>query len=183
MFRYLCISLSDFADLSQVIIAIANLWLVFYTLTYTQGKDKKELLRNIAVQDQSVKLQWFKDLIVGPGLPKLLAFYDDITIYSEPLANASVSTAEKIHISDSIKKAGAVVRRSFVNLFRVVDVQLETKIANNLDNLIDAIVEATFNTEIDLSDVRTFEINIANKIQQSKTEIISLIYSFKGATP
>ena len=61
-------SLSDIADLSQVIIAIANLFLAGYILIYQIRKDRKTDNETARLNEQNIKLQWFKELIVQPNI-------------------------------------------------------------------------------------------------------------------
>ena len=54
------LSLSDVADISQVIIAIANLFLAGYVLIYQILKDKKTDNETARLNEQNIKLQWLK---------------------------------------------------------------------------------------------------------------------------
>lgn len=180
MYIFLCFTISDFSDIAQIFIAIVNVVLLIYTFTYTRNKDNKDTYRNLRLQDQNIKLQWFKELIVQPNFSKVLKFYEDIQETSEKLLAENLSDQSKIEIADEIKQQQSTLRKSFVDTLRIADPKLERLVKLNLDTLIGNLTISIFDKGINLSHPPAFEKEISSKIIYSKNDLISTIYSFKG---
>jgi hypothetical protein len=177
---FIGLSLSDVSDMSQIVIAVANLFLVVYIFIYTRQKDQDDILRNLKLQEQNTNLQWFKELIIQPHFPAVLSFYDQITLIAEGLLVKGIDDSTKITIADNIKESQAKIRKSFVDILRVVDPKLELRVKTNLDTLIGDLTIAIFDKEINLEHGLAFEKEIINKIIYSKNDLISIIYGFNG---
>jgi hypothetical protein len=174
------LSLSDFADLSQVIIAIANLFLAGYVLLYQIRKDKKIDNETARLNEQNIKLQWFKELIVQPNMDTIATFYSNLHTIKGKINSNDLSVEEKEDINNFVKAELAILRKSFVDVLQLVDKNFADQLLKNLDELVDGITNAIFNDELKLKVSSVYEKNIGSKISYSKNNLISQLYNYKG---
>ena len=88
-------SLPDIADISQVIIAIANLFLAGYVLIYQIRKDKKIDNQTARLNEKNIKLQLFKELIVQPNMDTISVFYSNLHTIKSKINSNDHSIEEK----------------------------------------------------------------------------------------
>src|SRR5215217_7217014 len=117
-------SLSTFSDIANIVIAAVGFFLAGYIFIYQRRKDKRDEASNLLLQEQNIKLQWFKDLIIEPHLPSVFNFYDKLFSISETLSSLGLTNDEKITVSDNIKAEHSKLRKSFVDAVRSVDAKL-----------------------------------------------------------
>ncbi len=173
-------SLSDFADLSQVIIAIANLFLAGYVLTYQIRKDKKSDNETARLNEQNIKLQWFKELIVQPNMEVINLFYLNLYTIKDKINSNDLTVDEKEDINNFVKAELVKLRISFVDVLLLVDKKFADQLLKNLDELVDGITNAIFDDELKLKKSQVYEKNIGSKITYSKNHLISQLYNYKG---
>ena len=172
--------LSTFSDIANIVIAVVNLFLAGYIFIYQREKDKRDEASSSRLHDQDIKLQWFRDLIIGPHLRYVTSFYESVSSVSEQLTRTGLTNEEKIVISQSIKAEQAKLRKSFVEAVRSVHPKLGEMAYSNLDKLVDDLTETIFKEGIDLSDRKIFEKEIESRIFSSRNQLMSQIYNFKG---
>ena len=180
MYNLFTLDFPEFSDFLRTIVSITNLLIVVYVFTYTRNKDKNEIKRNQKLEDQKITLQWFKELILQPNLPAINQFYDNITIILNKLPHAGIQNMDLIKISRDVKAEQAKIRKSFVDLLRIADFELERSIKANLDNLIGTLDTTIFDKGINFSHLPAFEKEIISKVIYSKNDLISTIYGYKG---
>lgn len=174
------LSLSDLADWSQVLIALVNLFLAGYVIFYQIRKDKKIDNDTAKINEQNIKLQWFKELVVQPNMDGIKEFYLSLnTIYSKINSN-DLTNDEKQDINDFVKLELSKLRKSFVDVLFLVDKNFAEQLMKNLDELVDAITNAIFNDELKLKIPSVYEKNIGSKISISKNKVIAQLYNYKG---
>lgn len=173
-------SLSDIADISQVIIAIANLFLAGYVLIYQIRKDKKTDNETARLNEQNIKLQWFKELIVQPNMDTIAVFYSNLHTIKSKINSNDLSIEEKEDINNFVKAELTKLRKSFVDVLQLVDKSFADQLLQNLDELVDGITNAIFNDELKLKISAVYEKNIGSKISYSKNNLISQLYNYKG---
>ncbi len=173
-------SLSDISDVSQVIIAIANLFLAGYVLFYQIRKDTKTDNSTALLNEQNIKLQWFKELIVQPNMELINNFYEELNTIKNKINSNDLTTDEKQDINDFVKSELSILRKSFIDVLQLVDKKFADQVLNNLDELIDNITNAIFNDELKLKVSLVYEKNIGSKISYSKNNLISQLYNYKG---
>lgn len=174
------LSLSDVADVSQVIIAIANLFLAGYVLIYQIRKDKKTDNETARLNEQNIKLQWFKELIVKPNMDIIATFYSNLHTIKGKINSNDLTIEEKEDINNFVKAELAKLRKSFVDVLQLVDKRFADQLLKNLDELVDGITNAIFNDELKLKVSSVYEKNIGSKISYSKNNLISQLYNYKG---
>jgi len=184
-------SISDFANIANIIIAGVSLLLAAYIFIYQRGKDKIEKvesqqkdndakLETLNLQEQNIRLQWFKELIVQPHLNEINYFYIALHSIENKFSNGTNSDDLKIEVSEFVKGEGAKLRKSFGDILRSVTPELHSDIKSNFDTLIDSIVNKIFDSGLNLKDGPTFEREIGSLISYSHNDLISKIYNYKG---
>lgn len=173
-------SLSDISDLSQIIIAIANLFLAGYVIIYQIRKDRKTDNETARINEQNIKLQWFKELIVQPNMDTIALFYSNLHTIKDKINSNDLKIAEKEDINNFVKAELVKLRKSFVDVLQLVDKKFADQLLKNLDELIDGITNAIFDDELKLKNPSVYEKNIGSKISYSKNNLISQLYNYKG---
>lgn len=184
-------SVSDFADISSIVIAIVNLFLAGYIFIYQRDKDKTSKMEfqareiaakqeAISLQEQNIRLQWFKELIIQPNLATIYTFYNNLNGLEDKFKNSQVNDDLRFELSEFVKGEGSTLRISFYDILRVISPTIHQSIKENIDGLIDQIVAGIFNPGINLNHQPTFEKEIGDLISYSKHDLISTIYSYKG---
>ena len=182
---------SDIADIANIIIAIVNLFLAGYIFIYQRAKDKNDninQLKNeidakkeaISLQEQNIRLQWFKELIIQPHIVEINLFYTNLYSIEAMLKVNSISDDLKIDTSEFVKANGAALRKSFIDILLSVSPIVHFDIKNNIDDLVDKITSKIIDAELNLSDKRTFDREIGTLISYSHNDLISKIYNYKG---
>lgn len=173
-------SISDYADLSSIIIAVVNLSLAYYIFVYQRKKDKNDKNETITLQEQNIRLQWFKELIVQPHLNNIYSFYTQLHSIESKFTASALTEEQKIDIINFIKEEHSKLRKSFGDLLLGVNPILANEVKINLDNLIDSITNIIFNDGLNLNHKPTFAKEIGTLITYSRNDLISKIYQYKG---
>jgi len=176
------LTLSDFADASQVVIASANLLLAGYVLFYQIRKDTKTENETAKLNEQNIKLQWFKELIVQPNMKIIENFYSQLHTIKDKINSNDLTIAEKEDINNFVKAELVILRKSFVDVLQLVDKKFADQLLKNLDELIDGITNAIFDDDLKLKKPSVYEKNIGSKISYSKNNLIAQLYNYKGLT-
>lgn len=173
-------SISDFSDFSNIIIAIVNLFLAYYIFVYQRSKDKNDKTETLTLQEQNIRLQWFKELIIQPHLNDINTFFKQLHSIENKFTTPTLNEDQKIEIINLIKEERAKLRKSFGDLLLGVNLTLANEIKTNLDNLIDSITNTIFNDGLNLNHKPTFDKEIGALITYSRNDLISKIYQYKG---
>jgi hypothetical protein len=174
------VSLSDFSDLAQVLIATVNLFLAGYILLYQMRKDKKSDNDTARLNEQNIKLQWFKELIVQPNIAIINSFYENLSTIKDKIRSNDLSPQEKEAINEFVKLELSKIRKSFVDVLYQVDRSFGTKVLSNLDNLVNEITNSIFDDELKLNLPTVYEKKIGSQISYSKNSLLALLYNYKG---
>lgn len=173
-------SLSDLADWSQVLIALVNLFLAGYVIFYQIKKDKKSDNDTAKLNEQNIKLQWFKELVVQPNMIGIIEFYSNLNTIDTKINSNDLTDEEKENINEFVKSELSKLRKSFVDVLYLVDKNFAEQLMTNLDELIDGITNSIFNDELKLKNPVVYEKNIGSKISISKNKVIAQLYNYKG---
>jgi hypothetical protein len=179
------------SEFTNIVIAIANVALASYVFIYQIRKDKKnelaqtekEQLDRITVldlQEQNIRLLWFKEIIVQPHLTNVNLFYQNLHSIEEKLSKSTISEEIKADTLEFIKSECSKIRKSFIDILRTVNPELYNDIKNNIDSLLDHITGKLFDAGLNLNDKRTFEREVGSKISYSHNDLISKLYNYKG---
>lgn len=174
------LTLSDMADWSQVFIALVNLFLAGYLIFYQINKDKKTDNDTAKLNEQNIKLQWFKELVVQPNMIGIIEFYSSLNTIDSKINSNDLTDNEKQDINEFVKLELSKLRKSFVDVLFLVDKVFAEQLMKNLDELVDGITNAIFNDELKLKNAVVYEKNIGSKISISKNKVIAQLYNYKG---
>ncbi|CAN1570264.1 hypothetical protein MCERE19_03159 [Spirosomataceae bacterium] len=189
--KLVSLTLSDLADISNVIIAGINLLLAGYIFFYQISKDKSDrrlqserdnlsTTASLKLHEQNIRLQWFKDLIIQPRLNYLSLFFTFLHNLESEIVNNTLSEELRISINSKIKAESNMLRKNFCDILRSVNLGLHDQVQSNLDNLTDSLTEKIFNSELNLSDPTIYSTQITSLITYSHNDFIKIIYSYKG---
>lgn len=173
-------SLSDMADWSQVLIALVNLFLAGYVIFYQIKKDKKSENDTAKLNEQNIKLQWFKELVVQPNMKEIIEFYHNLNTIDSKINSNDLTDEEKEDINEFVKSELSKLRKSFVDVLFLIDKNFAEQLMTNLDELIDGITNSIFNDELKLKNPVVYEKNIGSKISISKNKVLAQLYNYKG---
>lgn len=173
-------SISDLSDVANVVIALVNIALAYYIFFYQKQKDQESKIASSKLQEQNIRLQWFKELIIQPHLGDINTFYVELHKLQGMITSNTLSEEKKIELSDFIKEKQAGLRKKFVDVLHGVHPQLYNDVIDNLDNLTDTLTTAIFNDGLNLTHSPTYEKEIGVKIMYSRNDLISKIYNYKG---
>ncbi|MGP8217210.1 MAG: hypothetical protein ACLQQ4_16690 [Bacteroidia bacterium] len=151
-----------------------------YIFTYQRGKDRKDLARNISLQEQNIKLQWFKELIVQPHIDEIRAFYTSLHSLQIKLSAGTITDDVRSEVTEFVKTEGSNLRKSFIDVLLSVDSKLHQDIKTNIDSLVDGITQKLWDAGLNLNHKPTFEREVANLISYSHNDLISRMYNYKG---
>lgn len=184
-------TITDVSGIANIIIAAISLGLAYYIFVYQKNKDKRDKATQLQkeqddkieaskLQEQNIRLQWFKELVIQPHLSDINHFYNQLHTLESQITTVTLSDQQKIDLIDFIKAEQAKLRKSFVDVLLGVNPRLYTEVITNLDTLTDSITNTIFNDGLNLTHKPTYEREIGSKISYSRNDLISKIYSFKG---
>ncbi len=162
-------TLDNLEKISNIIIAFLTLILAFYVFVYQKRKDKSDR-----------RVQWLKDLIIEPKLNEVAAFYDLISTLKSEIKSNDLDEDEKVRIIGKIKKGASDFRKSFLASLQYLAPVLHKNIQDDLDKLTDDLTNAISNDELKLCNAKTYEREIAEKIQNSHSFVLKQIFEYNG---
>lgn len=170
-------SLTDAADIAQVIIAIFNVGFAFYLFGYEKRKD----IASFHQQEHINRLQGFKELVLQPNISLINNFYTSLTKNCMMLCNDGITDELKHTLNENNKKELSNLRVSFTTQLLKISKPFHAKISDNLDHLIDQITVIIFNGTIDCSlnqdGLNIFEV----LLHDSRNQLMSDILDYDGS--
>ena len=167
----LCIdfSLDNIEKIANIIIALLTLVLGCYVFVYQKVKDKNDR-----------RIQWFKDLVIQPKLDEVNKFYKNVSTLKTEIKSNDLSEEEKIAVITKVKKEASDFRKNFLSVIQNLTPDLYKSIHENIDKLTDDLTTAISNDELKLCNEKTYEREIAQKIQDSHSFVLKQIFEFNG---
>jgi hypothetical protein len=158
--------LSAFSHLCVAIFSLINLFFAFKLFSF---------------QNKSIRLSWFRELVILPHWKDVKKFYDEDAIkICEKLKAANLTPTQKSEILDELKTSAAMVRRNFIDSLLPVNKKIYNGVKGSLDTMVDNITNIAMDDGINLSHPPAFQKHISSKINYAKNNTIGIIYSFKG---
>lgn len=161
------------APVGTLVISIINLIL---TITLFRLKDRKENRDS----ERKIKIDWFKTLILDNNLQYFHDFFDNIEKELEKLKSDNINVEKKQKVDEKIKDFQRTFRIKFIDTLLAVDKSLYDNILKIADNLVDDFTNSIFDSGINLNHPPKFEEIVIKKISESKTDMISEIFKYKG---
>ena len=169
-------TLSDIGSIAQALIAAINLVLLIYIFRYQHKQDDIEHESD----ENRLRLEWFRELIVKPNISNLFGFFDKVTDTCERFRTALLSDAQKGIIIAELKAHFTLIRRQFTDLLNSVNSPLHSNFLATCDQLLDGVTNTVFNPAIDLSHPDVFKTSITNNILKVKRDLVTLIIDYQG---
>lgn len=171
-------SIADIADIADIITGLFTAGFAFYIFRHQWRKDEADKKEAILLNEETIRLQWFKELIIQPHLVDIKLFYSALHSLEGKLSIDSYFRKE--NICDFIKEEGAKFRKSFIDSLLAVDHTLYNGVKEKTDELIDIITFEICNSGKEFHQKEIFEREIGSRIVQSRKDLINKIYNFKG---
>ncbi len=175
-----CIQLSDFADIAQVIIAVINVILAFYVFIYQKKQNKESDLKTAKLNEQNIKLQWFKELIIQPNIKHLENFFEHLESLKSWITSDDMNEEKIINLNRTVNDAAAKFRIDFYDIMLKINDELYKNIKTEIENLVTILTTAFSNDEHKLTNEKTYNREILEPIRYAKHNIITLIFNYKG---
>ncbi|ADB42630.1 hypothetical protein [Spirosoma linguale] len=185
------LSLSDWADIANVVVAALAFGFSIYSFWVQRERDRQSRLEaaNILATNQkeaeqlraqTIRLQWYKDLVITPNIRHLTEFYDTLQELGEKITTPDLSDEQKKKLIEEVKEAQRLVRKTLVDSILPINDELHSRVITGLDQLVDGITNAIGNDTLKLSNSTVSEAYIGQPIQASKRDILTLIYGYRG---
>ena len=159
--------------IATVVIALVNIILVIYIFR----RNNRTEIANI---ERNRKLSLLKTLVLDYHMDSLYLFFDKITDEASKLKTPKLVPEAKKRINQNLMNLGSDLRQRFADPLLGIDQELYNRVLNSIDNLIDSLTESIFDEGINLyADVKYKEL-IADKIANTKTNIIKTLFSYSG---
>lgn len=158
--------------ISMIIIAFFNVVFAVYIYNYKSSKEDAE-------KEKDRKIAWFKALVLDHNLTPLYKGFDDIhEISIELLSNPDDN--KKNEINKKIALSHMAIRHNFTDMLLGIDINLYNKILLECDKLQDYLSEKIFDEGINLYHEPKFNEEIRNRIIETKTHIIGILFAYRG---
>lgn len=159
--------------IATVCIAFINVCLVIYIFVRNNNKDNKN-------SEKNRKMSLLKTLILDYNMKYLYLFFEDLRKETNKLTVANLSNDAKREINEKLLLYGNELRQKFIDPFLAIDLKLYDNILHSIDILLDNMTNSIFDEGINLSHAPKFEELIINKITNTKTHIIKLLFEYSG---
>lgn len=173
-------SIETIGSISNIIIASLTLILAFYVFIYQRTQDNNNKIKLEKSQNQNIRLQWFKEIIIQPRIQYVFNFYENISGIKDKIRSNELSEKDKIEILNYIKKEQSELRQSFLELIQSIDITLYNDFMLNVDNLTDNLTITISNDELKLNHEITYNREIESKIKSSYNQFLSNIFNYSG---
>ena len=173
-------TLSNYSDLSQIIIALVNLGLAGYIFVYQRGRDSKANLQSSRLNEQNIKLQWFKELIIQPNYSCLIAFFSNLQSIRTMISTDNMPDEEIIAINRFINDESAKFRVNFYDIMLKVNNDIYKSIKAEVESLVTTLTTVISDDEHKLTNSKTFEREILEPIIYAKNNIVSIVFNYTG---
>lgn len=151
-----------------------------YLLFYQKKKDKREENNTAKLNEQNIRLQWFKELIVQPNISHLTAFFENLESIKKKIDSDAMDEDKIISLNRFINDEASKFRVKFYDIMLKVNEDLYKQIKKEVEDLVTKLTTTISDDEHKLTNAKTFEREIQEPIKYSKHNIIALIYSYKG---
>lgn len=169
-------SLSDFADLAQLVIAAINIYLVIKIFGFEQ-KQKKLDRKN---ESKSIKLQGFKEFVISPNFVHLQNYFSNLLMLRQRITMPVLDEDLAIDLSNSVKLEASKFRLNFYDSILNINREMYESIKEKTQELSDTLIHAINDENCDLTSDEIFEENFLLPINYAKNEIVALLVNYTG---
>lgn len=166
--------------IAHTIIAIVNIVLLYNIFVVQKNENYKKDIKEKKLQLQGIKLIWFKELIIQEKWHLVEKFFSQLKAECKIFNSNNLSNEDKMRALEKIKDDSSELRKSFIDLLKVVNAGFQAQFQSKIDQLIDGLTENIFDESINLAHLPTFEEKIEDKITYANNDVLKLIFSYKG---
>lgn len=159
--------------IATVSIALINIVLIVYIFLRNNNRDNKN-------NEKNRKIGLLKILILDYNMKYLYQFFIDILNETSKLKENELNYNIKEEVNNNLLSCGNELRQKFIDSFIAVDSTLYNNILHSIDELLDSITNSIFDEGINLAYAPKFNELIINKMTNTKTHIIKLLFSYSG---
>lgn len=174
--------LSVFSDVANVIIALLSLCFGVYIFYHQKIKADSEEQKSDQLLQESIKLQWFKEIIIQPNLGKLYGYFSSLYLLRSKISTLGLNDESRVELIKFIKEESADFRKTFISTLHIASPALNRDAQSIIDTLSDSITNILDDEDINLMDSKTFDDEIGDLIQRARNSFVGLIFNFKGTT-
>lgn len=185
------LSLSDTADIANVIVAALAFGFSMYSFWIQRKRDRQNLKEaadsqaNAKIEAerhriQAIRLQWYKDLVITPNIEELTTFYDTLHEIRQSISAPDLDNESKTELIEKVKAAQRQIRKTLVDSILPISISLHDAVLANLDQLVDTITNALDNDKLKLSNPEVNDTEIGQPVRDSKKDILTIIYGYRG---
>lgn len=164
--------LDSIYKIAMILIAAFNIAFALYIFKVKNKKDNDS-------EEKNRRIGFLKTLVLDHSMIDLYRFFSLIDIETLRL-KSKLSKLEKKEVNDAIIAFGIELRQRFIDPLIAIDNGLYSNVLHAVDELIDGITNCIYDEGINLTHKPKFEEQINQKIQKTKTSIISTLFSYKG---
>jgi hypothetical protein len=132
------------------------------------------------LQEQTMRLQWFKELIFQPNKQAIEDFFNNLKGLKEKIDSDELSEDKIQELLEFIKQQDSFLQKRFVDVLPSVNKKLHEQVKTNIENLVSNLTDAIANGELKLSKESVYAKEIGSKIIYSKNDLTKLLYQYKG---
>lgn len=171
------LSFNELADLlfkfATMLIALFN---VYFVVKIFKMSDRK----NDIQKERDRKLQLFQIVILEYNMKNFYVFFESLSTTLQDLKDASLTIHQKRIIEAKVADDFIVFRKNFYDLLLAVNEGLYEKFKTKCDDLQSSLSVTIFDEGINLSHAPKFENQIEDKVSESKTELIKLLFDYEN---
>jgi len=171
------LALIDYVDIgfkaATFITAVSNL--IFAILIY-KLKNKKEDID----KEKDRRINWLKTLVLDYNLDHFYAFFDNVEPDLYRFKQTGLTDSQKQDIDAKVADHFITLRRKFIDSILAVDQTLYDNILIKSDSLQEHITNSVFDQGINLIHGPKFDDVLLKKLNETKTEIVKLLFSYRG---
>ncbi|MDI9337175.1 MAG: hypothetical protein QM539_01985 [Alphaproteobacteria bacterium] len=161
------------SKIGTVTIAILNLCFAIKIFYFKDKKDDKE-------KEKDRKMQLLKTLILDHNLKHYYSIFDDIKRNVEELKTDNLIEEKKQEEDKCLESSFIQFRNNFYDFLLAIDVDLYNGIKNEADILQAHLTNTIFDAGINLSHQSKFDELITQKISESQSKIIEILFKYRG---
>ena len=164
----------------DIVFKSATIAIAMLSLYYTVILFKLKARKDDTDKEKDRRIQWMKSLVLDHSLIQFYDFFDKIDVELDLLKKNGLSDVEKSKIDEKIQDHFSCLRKKFIDILRAIDRSLYDSVLKEMDDLQEHFTKTIFDQGINLSHQPKFEELIVEKETITKTEVIKILFSYRG---
>jgi hypothetical protein len=174
------LNLDSIAKVSQIVIASSTLLLGYFVFVYNKTKDSRTALLTAQSNERTIKLQWFKELVIQPNLTHLYSFFENLESLKQKITSDNLVDDDALSLNRYVNDLASEFRKNFYDILLSIDSNLYNEIKTNIDELVTKLTTAISNDEHKLTNEKTYNKVILDPITSSKNQLLSSLFKYRG---